>query len=836
MDRTEEQYVVLRPVVKIFHNSANLFTIMKCRVKETNIDYKEKDIIITGNYPVLETDIDYRVFGRIIQHPKYGKQLQVERFEKELPSTKEGLVHYLSSDLFPGIGKKTAERVVEKLGSDAIGRIIENPNVLDGITGITEKRKETLVDVLRENLGLERTLVQLASWDFGPQLAMKIYQVYQEETLDKIKENPYRLIEDVKGIGFQRADNLGRHLGIEATSIERLRAAIVHVIDTLVQREGHVFVEWPVVKKEAKALLEKSAPVIIDEEDLELALASAIVEEAVVKEEERLYLPSLYYSEVGAVEALKALLETPLEEKFPLAELKKAIGTVEDELDVTYAPTQVEAIERAINEPMMILTGGPGTGKTTVIQGIVETYRIMHGISLDPADYDGEEHTFPLALAAPTGRAAKRMAESTGLPAMTIHRLLGFTGEDDEDDFDSREIEARLVIIDEMSMVDTWLFYQLMKAIPHDSQVLFVGDDDQLPSVGPGQVLSDLLRSEVIPTVQLTDVYRQSEGSSIVELAHEMKQGNLKTNIMEKSSDRSFILANEHQVVEVVDQVVSRALEKGFSIHDIQILVPMYRGPAGIDAMNERIQASINPPAPDRKEITYGQTVYRVGDKVLQLVNQPESNVFNGDMGEVVAIFEPNENTEKKHLVVVDFDGIEVTYERQDLNQITLAYCCSIHKAQGSEFSMVIMPIVRSYYHMLRKNLLYTGITRASDFLILCGDPEKFTEGMHRTDDMKRQTSLIPRLLHALDEEKYEAYIAKENVQPVKEEQIERKERAVRTDDAAPEHEQLSLEKMAEHSHEESVPVLTEAMMFQVDPMIGMDGIKPEDFETNEDD
>lgn len=823
MDRTEEQYVVLRPVVKIFHNSSNLFTIMKCRVKETNIDYKEKDIIITGNYPVLETDIDYRVFGRIIQHPKYGKQLQVDRFEKELPSTKEGLVHYLSSDLFPGIGQKTAERVVEKLGSDAIGRIIENPNVLDGITGITEKRKETLVDVLRENLGLERTLVQLASWDFGPQLAMKIYQVYQEETLDKIKENPYRLIEDVKGIGFQRADKLGRHLGIEETSIERLRAAIIHVIDSLVQREGHVFVEWPDVKQEAKELLEKSAPTIIDEEDLELALASAIVEEAIVKEEERLYLPSLYYSEVGAVEALKRLLETPLEEKFPLAELKKAIGAVEDELDVTYAPTQVEAIERAINEPMMILTGGPGTGKTTVIRGIVETYREMHGISLDPADYDGEEHTFPLALAAPTGRAAKRMAESTGLPAMTIHRLLGFTGEDDEDDFDSRELDARLVIIDEMSMVDTWLFYQLMKAIPHDSQVLFVGDDDQLPSVGPGQVLSDLLRSGVIPTVQLTDVYRQSEGSSIVELAHEMKQGELKTNILQKASDRSFIPAGEHQVVEVVDQVVSRALEKGFSIHDIQVLVPMYRGPAGIDAMNERIQASINPPAPGRKEITYGQTVYRVGDKVLQLVNQPEANVFNGDMGEIVAIFEPNENTEKKHLVVVDFDGIEVTYERQDLNQITLAYCCSIHKAQGSEFSMVIMPVVRSYYHMLRKNLLYTGITRASDYLILCGDPEKFTEGMYRTDDMKRKTSLIPRLLHALDNEKYEAFVATHE------------ERETTEREKAPIKEQLPEESFLPEETVKEESVLTETNMFQIDPMIGMDGVRPEQFEVDED-
>lgn len=798
-DRTDQPYVVIRPVVKIFHNASNMFTIMKGRLKETNTEFKEKEMIITGNFPLLDTEVDYRLFGRLVTHPKYGKQWQVESFEKELPSTKEGVIHYLSSDLFPGIGKKTAENVVNKLGNDAIGRIIENPAVLDGISGVTSKRKETIVTVLQENLGLERTLIQLSAWGFGPKIAMRIYQKYEEETVDRLKENPYRLIEDISGIGFQRADDLGRQLGIEPTSIERIRAAILHVIDETVQREGHIYTLWPLVKEEAKQLLEKTSSVTIAYDDLDTALATAIVGEMLVQEEDRLYLPSLYYSEVGAVEVLEKLLDTPQGEKFPLAELKRAIGLVEDELDVTYAPTQVEAIERAMNEPMMILTGGPGTGKTTVIRGIVETYRELHGISLDPADYDGEEQTFPIALAAPTGRAAKRMAESTNLPAMTIHRLLGFTGEDDEDDFDSHDIEARLVIIDEMSMVDTWLFYQLMKAIPIESQVIFVGDDDQLPSVGPGQVLADLLRSKKIPTVKLTDVYRQSEGSSIVGLAHEMKSGTLQTDITKKESDRSFILAHDEHVVDVVEQVVTRAVEKGFSIHDIQVLVPMYRGPAGIDAVNERIQERLNPPMPGRKEIQYGDTTYRVGDKVLQLVNQPESNVFNGDMGEVVAIFTPNENTEKKHLVVVDFDGIEVTYERQDLHQITLAYCCSIHKAQGSEFPMVIMPVVRSYYHMLRRNLLYTGITRASRFLILCGDPSKFEEGMHRTDDTRRQTTLASRLTKTL---------------PAASSLLEERKS---TDQS---------ETLRIQSHES----LTAETIFQIDPMIGVGNITPYDF------
>ena len=408
-------------------------------------------------------------------------------------------------------------------------------------------------------------------------------------------------------------------------------------------------------------------------------------------------------------------------------------------------PTQIQAIETALNSAIMILTGGPGTGKTTVVRGLVEVYAELHGLSLNPKTYVDKEEPFPIVLAAPTGRAAKRLAESTGLPAMTIHRLLGFNGQE-KDEETEREIVGRLIIIDEMSMVDTWLAHQLLKALHEDVQVVFVGDQDQLPPVGPGQVLKDLLASNQIPTVELTDVYRQAEGSTIIEMAHQIKKGIVPTTLTAKTSDRSFIQASSTQVTSVVTQIVKSAVAKGQAIRDIQVLAPMYRGPAGIDNLNKEIQQLVNPNDGTRKELVFGDTIYRIGDKVLQLVNQPENNVFNGDMGEVIAIIRAKETIEKQDLLVVSYDGIEVTYQRPDLNQITLAYCCSIHKSQGSEFQTVIMPVVRGYSKMLRRNLLYTGITRAKNFLILCGEPDVLATGLMKTDDLTRFTSLKARL------------------------------------------------------------------------------------------
>ncbi|WP_042478335.1 SF1B family DNA helicase RecD2 [Bacillus ndiopicus] len=795
----EKRFVLGRPIVSIFHNATNMYSIVRVKIQETNLAYDEKEIIIVGYFPPLTEDELYRFTGNIKTHPKYGVQFQIDTFEKEVPATEQGVIHYLSSDLFTGIGRKTAESIVEKLGVDALKRIMDDPNALDVIPKLSQEKKQMIVEVIEQNLGLERVMIQLNDWGFGPQLGMKIYQMYREDAIILLKENPYRLIEEVEGIGFGRADDLGAKLGITGNHPDRIKAAIFHVLTTAALSEGHVYLEAEQVLPTVKSMLEQSQRVEIPFEAISQACIEMREESKICGEETRMYLPSLYFSEVGiASKILELVANNKKQPHFSKDEILKAIGELEERYEVQYAPSQVAAIECAMQNATMILTGGPGTGKTTVVKGLVEVYAELHGLSLDPKTYAKKEEPFPIILAAPTGRAAKRLAESTGLPAMTIHRLLGFTGQEKEEETE-REITGRLVIVDEMSMVDTWLAHQLLKSLAKDVQVVFVGDQDQLPPVGPGQVLKDLLASKQVPTVELTDVYRQAEGSTIIDIAHQIKQGTVPSTLTQKTADRSFIQASTEQIANVVTQIVKSATAKGQAIRDIQVLAPMYKGPAGIDALNKQIQELVNPNDGTRKELAFGDTVYRIGDKVLQLVNQPDSNVFNGDMGEVVAILRAKETVEKQDLLVVSYDGIEVTYQRGDLNQITLAYCCSIHKSQGSEFQTVIMPIVRGYSKMLRRNLLYTGITRAKNFLILCGEPDVLAQGLMKTDDLQRFTSLTARL-NPMDEDITDVVLAES---------------------------QEADEKATQHK---LAPILNVETAPYIHPLIGMESITPFDF------
>lgn len=346
------------------------------------------------------------------------------------------------------------------------------------------------------------------------------------------------------------------------------------------------------------------------------------------------------------------------------------------------------------------------------------------------------------------------MTEATGLPAVTIHRLLKWNGAEGFDHCEDNPIGAKLLIVDEMSMVDTWIAHQLFKALPEKIQVIMVGDEDQLPSVGPGQVLRDLLESDAVPVVRLTDIYRQAEGSSIIELAHDIKKGRLPENLASPTKDRSFIRCSGTQVKEVVEKVIANAIKKGYTARDVQVLAPMYRGPAGIDQLNVMLQELFNPKSSGKREMKFGETVYRSGDKVLQLVNQPESNVYNGDIGEIVSIFYAKENTEKEDMIVISFDGNEVTYTKSEFTQFTHAFCCSIHKSQGSEFPIVVVPVVKSYYRMLRRNLIYTAITRSKQFLILCGEQDALLRGIENRDHLSRQTSLKMKLSQKQEEEK----------------------------------------------------------------------------------
>ncbi|MDX8364104.1 ATP-dependent RecD-like DNA helicase [Cytobacillus sp. IB215665] len=749
----EQKYMKGTHLVTIFHNEANLYSVVRIRLQETNEQYTEKEAVVTGYFPRIHEDETYIFFGKLKEHPKFGVQFHVDSFRKDLPQTKQGIIQYLSSDLFQGVGKKTASKIVDALGEAAISTILQNPSALEKVPKLSKDKAQQIVDTLKEHQGLEQIMIALSQYGFGPQLSMKIYQVYKDETLQIIQNNPYQLVEDVEGVGFSRADELGYMLGISGNNPHRIKAGCLYMLDQQSIQEGHTYQYLHQLNKDVKELLEENKRDSMDEEDISRIITQLSEEDKIIVEEDKIYSPSLFFSEKGLVTNIGRILsQTEYEDQFPDSEFLLSLGNIEEYLNVQYAPSQKEAIQKALLSPMLLLTGGPGTGKTTVINGIVNVYADLHGCSLNPSDYN-KENPFPILLVAPTGRAAKRMSEATGLKAVTIHRLLGWNGVDGFEHDEDNPIEGKLLIVDEMSMVDVWLANQLFKSLPESIQMIIVGDEDQLPSVGPGQVLKDLLDANIIPTVRLTEIYRQSEGSSIIALAHDIKKGQLPLDIVSQKTDRSFLPCRPNQVLDVVSKVAQSAKEKGYSARDIQVLAPMYRGPAGIDQLNKMLQSMFNPPSDQKREMSFGDVVYRIGDKVLQLVNQPESNVFNGDMGEVVSIFYSKENTEKQDMVIVSFEGNEVTYTKQDLNQITHAYCCSIHKSQGSEFPIVIMPVVKSYYRMLRRNLLYTGITRSKKFLILCGEEQAFRHGVSRNDDGIRQTTLCEKLIMAHEDE-----------------------------------------------------------------------------------
>ncbi|MBM6619693.1 SF1B family DNA helicase RecD2 [Bacillus suaedaesalsae] len=741
-----EQYVKGYPIVTIFHNASNLYSVIRIKIEDTSENYEDKEAIVTGYFPPLQEHESYTFYGTFKDHPKFGIQYHVTHFQKEVPKTEQGVIQYLSSDLFKGIGKKTASKIVEVLGENAIRKIMNDPNALKDIPGLTADKAIEIVKTLHEHQGLEQVMITLTQYGFGPQLSMKIYQTYRDQALEMIKKNPYQLIADVEGVGFAKADELGKAIGIVGEHPDRIKAGCLYIIEQFCMQDGHVYVLLEQFAEKVKQLLESNQSQRINESDVEREIKHLVEEGKLVNEGNRYYMPSLFFAEKGFVSSVKRILsQTEYEDQFPESEFLLALGSLEERLSVQYAPSQKEAIQKALTSPMLLLTGGPGTGKTTVIKGIVELYAELHGCSLDPKEYKKEE-PFPFLLVAPTGRAAKRMNESTGLPAVTIHRLLGWNGVDGFDYDEDNPIDGKILIVDEVSMVDMWLANQLFKSLPEHIQVILVGDEDQLPSVGPGQVLKDLLDSSSIPTVKLVDIFRQSEGSTIIQLAHEIKKGLLPPDITLQKPDRSFFKCNQYQVLDVVKKVCSNAIKKGYSSRDIQVLAPMYRGAAGIDNLNLELQALFNPKSDQKREIAFGDKVYRVGDKVLQLVNQPDQNVFNGDMGEVVSIFFAKENVEKEDLLVISYEGTEVTYKKQDLTQITHAYCCSVHKSQGSEFPIVIFPVVRSYYRMLRRNLIYTAITRSKEFLILCGEEDTLLQSINRTEDNKRQTTLKERM------------------------------------------------------------------------------------------
>lgn len=784
----DQTYVKGTVEMILFQNNENYYTVLKVDVQESNGDFDDM-VTVVGYFPNMVEDETYLFKGSVVQHPKYGKQLKAETFQKEIPQTKDAVIAYLSSDLFKGIGKKTAELIVETIGENAINEILKDNQVIEKVPKLSKKKQEQIVQQIISNQESEQVMIRLNELGFGSKLAMDIYKFYQHETLNVLDQNPYQLVYDIKGVGFQKADQLAQQLGIHPNHPDRLKAGLLFLVEETCIKQGHTYLPQEALINETIQLLSKNEGEDVRYEAIEDIMAQLTEEKKLIEVDHMIAIPSLYYSEIKSTQNLfRVYSHNEALTQFERSDIQLHIGEIEEMNEVHYAASQKEALECAINHKVMLLTGGPGTGKTTVIKGIVQLYSEIHGVSLDYDDY--HDNDYPIVLAAPTGRASKRLHESTGLEAMTIHRLIGWNQETKPDDILDNEINAKLIIIDEMSMVDTWLFHQFMAAVPLDAQIIFVGDEDQLPSVGPGQVFKDLIDSNVLPRINLTEVYRQQEGSSIIELAHKMKLGE-PVDITQRFHDRSFIPCSTEQIPDVVEKVVNNAVQKGYTMADIQVLAPMYRGNAGIKRLNQILQSILNPVQnKSKREIEFGDVIYRKGDKVLQLINRPNDNIFNGDIGIIVGIFWAKENALNKDVVVVDYEGNEITYMKSDLTELTHAYCTSIHKAQGSEFPIVLMPIVKQYYRMLQKPILYTGLTRAKQSLLFLGDSEAFNMGL-ATEGKARLTQLYSFLTQYFNNE------TDENNQ----------------------------------GDQDDLPIeLTEATMFKINPMINMGEVTPYDF------
>lgn len=729
----------------IFENPSSFFRILLLNIDDTDADFDDFEIIVTGTMADIIEGEDYTFWGNLVQHPKYGEQLKLIRYERAKPTSK-GLVKYFSSDHFKGIGVKTAQKIVDLYGDNTIDKVLAEPEKLHDIVGLSAKNREAFIMKLRQNYGTERVLAKLSEYGISNKLAFQIQNFYKEETLEIVEHYPYQLVEDIQGIGFKIADQLAQSLGIESTAPERFRAGLLHTLLTQSMEKGDTYLEAKELLEHTIELLESSRQIELDPNSVADELAHLIEEDKVQNVDTKIFENSLFFAEEGICNNLLRILEKENQNKYEPEKIEAALTQIEEKFAISYDAIQKQAICHAIQHKIFILTGGPGTGKTTVINGIIAVYALLHGLDLH------KSQDLPILLAAPTGRAARRMNELTGLPSATIHRHLGMTGDDDTSHLDDY-LDADFIIVDEFSMVDTWLANQLLSNISSNSKLLIVGDADQLPSVSPGQVLADLLKIPLLPQTKLEKIYRQGEDSTIVTLASQIQKGVLPPDFTEKKADRSYFEARSEHIPQMIERIVEAAIRSGIPAQDVQVLAPMYRGQAGIDHINKLMQDLINPVVKEQLVFEATDCQYRQGDRVIHLVNDAESNVFNGDLGYITDLLPAKYTDSKQDELTINFDDNEIVYQRSEWYKIRLAYAMSIHKSQGSEFPVVILPITSSSHRMLQRNLIYTAITRAKSKLILLGEKSAFAFAVQNTGTT-RKTYLKERFEDFLNVEK----------------------------------------------------------------------------------
>ncbi len=718
---TIREYSTIEGILKriVYFNEENNYTVARLQVTG-NPDL----VTIVGSMPCPNPGETLRLKGEWVVDTKFGRQFRVESCLSVLPATITGIEKYLGSGLVKGIGPIMDKRIVAMFGLETLDIIEGKPERLLEVDGIGSIRSERIGKAWQEQKEVHEVMVFLQGHGVSSTYAVKIYKVYGDKSVAIVKENPYRLALDISGIGFKTADRIARNMGIDPGSQIRAEAGVIHVLSELVG-EGHVYYPYDKLMDAAASLLE------VNQDVLETALATLVEQHRVVveepPEERAVYLTPLHIAEVNVAKRLNTLVNSP--RQLIQINVEKAIQWVQQIIGIELAEMQKEAIRKMVTSKVLVLTGGPGTGKTTLLNGII---RIL------------ERKGQHILLASPTGRAAKRLAEVTGREAKTIHRLLEYSpGEGGFKRNDENQLEADLIIIDEASVVDILLMNHLLKAIPPTTTLLLVGDIDQLPSVGPGNVLKDIIASGRIETVKLTEVFKQAQESMIVVNAHRVNRGEFPVTKppAEKKSDFFFIERDDpEKALEVIKELCARRLPRAFQFNpfdDIQVMTPMHKGIVGVANLNAELQMLLNPAG---KEVIRGGRCFRINDKVMQITNNYEKEVFNGDIGRVIGI----EHEEQK--LIVKYEDRVVDYEWSQLDELVLAYAISIHKSQGSEYPAVVIPILPQHYIMLQRNLLYTAITRAKKLVVLVGSKRAVAMAIRNSRVQHRYTALAARL------------------------------------------------------------------------------------------